>query len=178
MQWSKLKQRVESLFAEAVKGRVALGTTRYHKAHDQMGRGWITFDGREVISMCSFAAGNALWREASRLQRERGCANFFDPAQAAGYRAAYVEAGKKIHAEGVYSRPEFHEALFNYLNLPIEKILTSPDPMTRAIGMLDRRVGSRRLAAVDVEHEHPLVREFYEFRSKAESQASDPVPSR
>lgn len=134
MKWSQLKKRVESLFADAVKGRVALLTTRYHKAHDQMGRGWVTFDGREVINMCSFAYEVARWDEATRLQQERGCTDWRDPEQYAAYRVAIDEAEERIHARGVFARPEFTESLFNYLNLPIEKILTSPDPITRAIG--------------------------------------------
>jgi hypothetical protein len=177
MQWSQLKKRIESLFFDAVKGRMALRTTRYHKAHDQMGRGWITFDGREVISMCSFAAGNALWDEASRLRRQRGCTDWRDPEQAVGYRAAYAEAEENVHAMGVFARPEFTEALFNYLNLSIEKILNSPDPIIRAIGMLDQRVGLRRLSAMDVEHEHPLVQRFHELRCDTEMRPSNPVPS-
>src|SRR4051812_28421733 len=50
MKWSKLKQQVESMFAESVRGRVALWTTRYEKAHDRFGRSWITVDGREIVS--------------------------------------------------------------------------------------------------------------------------------
>ena len=53
MRWSKLRQRVEAMFAEGVRGRVELRTTRYEKAHDRFGRSWITVDGREVANMCN-----------------------------------------------------------------------------------------------------------------------------
>lgn len=168
MKWSQLKTRVEALFADAVKGRVALRTTRYRKAHDTMGRAWITLDGAEIVNMCSYAEEIAHWREARRLQQETGCTDYLNPEHKAGYYAAFDEAKETLRRSGVFSPHEFHQALFDYLNLPVEQILASPDPVTRAIGMLDRRVGLRRLASVDVAHEHPLVRRLHEFRCEAE----------
>lgn len=35
----------------------------------------------------------------------------------------------------------------------------------RALAMLDERLGKRRLRAIDIDAEHPLVRQFYELRS-------------
>lgn len=174
MKWSQLKKRVESLFADAVEGRVALRTTRYRKAHDGMGRAWITLDGREVVNMCSYATELAHWREARRLQHETGCTDYRNPEHMSGYYAAYDEAKETLRRSGVFSPHEFHQALFDYLNLSIEKILASPDPITRAVGMLDRRVGIRRLALVDIEHEHPLVRRLHEFRCEAEAATTHP----
>src|SRR5579862_3191216 len=61
MRWSKLKQRVEAMFADGVRGRVELHTTRYAKAHDRFGRSWMTVDGREVVNMSNYlACGNAV----------------------------------------------------------------------------------------------------------------------
>ncbi|NQT88950.1 hypothetical protein HQ560_19435, partial [bacterium] len=51
MKWSKLKSQVEGMFADSVRGRVRLHSTRYRKAHDQDGRAWITIDGREIVNM-------------------------------------------------------------------------------------------------------------------------------
>jgi hypothetical protein len=79
MQWSQLKNRVESLFADSVKGRAELRTTRYHKAHDQMGRAWITFDGQEVMNICTFVHGNELWRESSRIRELSRCTDYRIP---------------------------------------------------------------------------------------------------
>ncbi len=168
MRWSQLKKRVELLFASSVSGRVGLHTTRYHKAPDQMGRAWITLDGREVINMCSFVAESAVWREATRLRAASGCTDYRNPDHWGGYHRAYAEAGVILRDNAVFSRPDFHSSLFAYLNVPFEGILTSADPIIRAMGMLDRRLGLRRLATMDVLHEHPLVRTLYQFRSEAE----------
>src|SRR5687767_5190499 len=97
-----------------------------------------------------------------------GCTDYLNPEHQAGYYAAFDEAKQTLRRRGVFSPHEFHQALFGYLYLPITEILASPDPITRAIGMLDRRVGLRRLVSVDVEHEHPLVRRLHEFRCEAE----------
>ncbi|MCH2184101.1 MAG: hypothetical protein MK108_19050, partial [Mariniblastus sp.] len=51
MQWSKLRSQVEDLFADSVKGRVRLHSTRYRKMHDQQGRAWLTIDGEEIVNM-------------------------------------------------------------------------------------------------------------------------------
>lgn len=73
-----------------------------------------------------------------------------------------------IRARGVFSREEYCRALSDYLNLSINQILVAPNPIIRAIGMLDRRVGKRRLVEMDIRNEHALVRQFYEIRMEAE----------
>lgn len=168
MQWSQLKKRVESLFSDAVRGRVELHTTRYHKAPDQWGRSWITIDGREIMNMCSFAAEAALWQEAKLLQEALGCADYTDPSQLQGYHRAVNEANAMLREKAIVSRSEFNQLLFQYLNLSIDQIMTSPDPIIRAIGMLDRRLGKRRLGALDISNEHELIQRLFQFRCEAE----------
>ena len=51
MQWSQLKKRLESTFADSVRGRVEVWATRYRSAHDQAGEAWITFDKNRLVSM-------------------------------------------------------------------------------------------------------------------------------
>ena len=168
MQWSQLKKRVESLFAVAVKGRVELRTTQYHNAPDLMGRGWITSDGREAANMCSFTHLVSLGREAQRLRKASGCEDYQDPQQCEGYYQAYDQAQATIRAKGVFARYEFHHALLAYLDMSMNAILASPNPLIRAIGMLDRRFGKRRLALMDSAKEHPLVQQLLRFRCEAE----------
>ncbi len=168
MQWSQLKKRIESLFANSVKGRAELRTTRYHKAHDQMGRAWITSDGQEVINICTFAYESELWRESSRIREGSGCTDYRIAENREGYRAAYTEAELILREKAIFNRHAFHASLFSYLNLSIEQILSSPNPMIRAIGMLDRRVGKRRLSAMDMGNENPLVARLHQFRVEAE----------
>lgn len=54
MQWSRLKARLEELFAERVRGRIQVHLTTYRRdrrSDDPLpGRAWITFDGNEMWS--------------------------------------------------------------------------------------------------------------------------------
>lgn len=50
MMWSKLKQTIEGRFADSLKGRVEVFNARYHHAHDDDSRGWITVDKREIAN--------------------------------------------------------------------------------------------------------------------------------
>jgi hypothetical protein len=62
--------------------------------------------------------------------------------------------------------------MHEYQSLSADEILTSENPIIRAIGMLDRRIGIRRLKKIDIKSEHPLVAATYIFRCKAEGLAS------
>jgi hypothetical protein len=50
----------------------------------------------------------------------------------------------------------------------LEDALASPSPFIRALALLDRRVGKRRLRLMEVENEHPIVRELFALRWTAE----------
>jgi hypothetical protein len=156
------------MFCHSVAGRVELRTTRYHKAHDQMGRGWITIDGEEIVNMCTFKAEGKWWEESQKLRKAWGTLDYRDPAQKKGYYRAYAEAEVILRKEGIFSRSEFNRYLFEYLNMSIGEILKSDHPIVRGIGMLDRRTGKRRLATICAENEHPFVRLMYDFRCGAE----------
>jgi len=168
MQWSQLKQRIEALFADTVKGRVELHVTRYHKAPDQMGRGWITFDKLQIISMSDLDYEYQYWQEASRLQKVSECLDYRNPDQREGYYQAYDQAENTLHNGSVFSRGDFTRSLRLYLNTSVEDILKSRYPLIRALGMLDHRVGKRRLASLDVTTEHPLVQKLYALRCAVE----------
>jgi len=168
VQWSQLKVRIESLFADSVRGRVELRTTRYRKAYDGMGRGWITLDKKQIINMCDYAFESKKWQEAQALRRASGCVDYLNPEQQRGYYAAWDEAPKMLHAQAVFARWDMTSALFEYLSTPMEEILTSPNPIIRGIGMLDRRVGKSRIATLAMGGEHVLVRRLHAFRCQAE----------
>lgn len=51
MRWSKLKNQLEDFICLPLKGRVEFWVTNYRKAHDQMGRAYITVDGKELFML-------------------------------------------------------------------------------------------------------------------------------
>lgn len=156
VRWSKVKQAMELRLADSLQGRVAFYAARYHEAHDGEGRGWITFDGEEIASFCTMTA----WNQEYELGRtgEHGSR----PGDHKGVVAAR-------RAQGFYTLPEFQNALRGCLNMSIEAALESEDTLTRALAMLDRRLGKRRLRALDfAAASHPIVKLFYEMRLTAE----------
>ena len=136
MRWSKLKQQVEAMFADGVRGRVELRTTRYEKAHDRFGRSWITVDGREVANMSNYlACGDSI-----------------------------ADGNPDRFEAGVFAGYDLPLAMREYLALSIDAAIASPNPLIRALAVLDRRAGERRLARIDPAEEVPLVRELLAVR--------------
>jgi hypothetical protein len=135
----------------------------YRKAYEGRGRVWLTMDGVEVASFCEFEFENA-WREEGRRERKTGWP-FTE--------TAYV----KIRASGMRDRSDFLDAIGTCIGNSIAKLLNSPDPTVRALAMLDRRLGKRRLARIDGASDHPLVAQFYRLRCEAEGIRKPPSRS-
>ena len=136
MRWSKLKQQVEAMFADGVRGRVQLRTTRYEKAHDRFGRSWITVDGREVANMSNYLP----------------CGD------------SVADGNPRRFDVGVFAGYDLPLAMREYLTLSIDRAIASPNPLIRALAVLDRRAGEGRLGRVDAAAEVPLVRELLALR--------------
>ena len=139
MRWSKLKQEVEARFADGVRGRVEMRTTRYAKAHDRFGRSWITVDGREIANMSNYLP----------------CGD----STADGHPGRF-EAG-------VFAGYDLPNAMREYLTLSIDAAIASPNPLIRVLAVLDRRAGDRRLGRIDPAKEAPIVKELLLVRRSA-----------
>jgi hypothetical protein len=122
MRWSQLKTRLIERCAPGLRKHVAVHQARYRYTREEVGRVWLTIDGREVVS--------------------------FDAS-------TYNDFGALVDLEA-------------YLSLTIDAALTSPSPLVRALAVIDRRVGKRKLRSLKMDSEHPLVRELYLLRCKAE----------
>ena len=70
MRWSKLKKQLEDFICPCLKGRVEFWITNYRKAHDQMGRTYITVDGKEVVNMCTIKKGNCSIQCRKRIKEK------------------------------------------------------------------------------------------------------------
>ena len=72
--------------------------------------------------------------------------------------------------DGCFDNGFFYEAFHEFDNQSIEKSLVSENPLVRIFAFLDRRLGKRRLLALEesMERELPWVRAFYVIRMQAE----------
>jgi hypothetical protein len=157
MKWSKLKQRVEARFADSVRTHAAIHITRYGPGMSStMTRGWLTWDGNEVLSFSTIA-----WLQSERIAAANSLV-----------AASPVSISDQLQQDGIFSRFDLTDALETYLSLSIEAALSSPDPLIRAVAMFDRRVGKRRLSQLAIdETTHPFVKQLYNLRCGAEQLA-------
>ncbi|MCD4726658.1 MAG: PcfJ domain-containing protein [Pirellulales bacterium] len=145
MQWSQLRKRVQDMFADSVKGRVQLRSTGYRKFHDGDGRYWITVDGEEIVNIPHWYQ----WYMRDYMGQPNLSKEFSD------YVSLFAKGGLGL-------------AMNLYLTMSIDDILCSENVLVQAIGMLDRRVGKRRLRTLELKNSHPLVRLFHNLRCEAE----------
>ena len=142
MQWSKLKKNVESFLCESLKERVELFTTWY-KDGGSPGRacGMILVDKKEV-----FTANTNQWIALSK-----------------------EKSSEDLWELGVFEESEFRNSLKEYLHLSIDDALRSEDIIIRALALVDRRVGKRKLRKIKIlEGEHQIIKFMFNLRCQAE----------
>lgn len=194
MPWSRLRKIVESFFADSVKKRAALHIAQSRTCcPHRCGRGWMTLDGVEVLSASSHHAEEAFYAEHDRQfgalpaakedeasKEERRVIYYAENVMvrpdypADSFRSARADAlaRDELVRRGIFGEGDFCDALRWYAQTSIDDILASTNPIVRAVAMLDRRVGKRRLKAIDPEKEHMLVRRLLAFRLEAEGVAA------
>jgi hypothetical protein len=153
MKWSKLKKVIEDQFVECVQGRVELRRTWYRRTHDFMERAWITFDGREIWRFRDFLGDNRPPREdlpAPDELKEPGTVKFED--------------WLTVQEDPLYHSQELGKAMHKVLTSNIEDLLQSDNSIERALGILDRRCGKRRLEKLSLKREKLLVKRAYFIR--------------
>ena len=146
MQWSKLKSRIKALIAPEFRDRIDFHLTSYRESHDGADKVWITIDGERVFDCKHYPYE---WAEAT--------------AYARGLRGSDLKSA--LAHVGVHGPKDFGYAMRSYLDLPIDEALRSADPIVRAFAIVDRRVGKRTLAKLDLSDcDHALVNAFYALR--------------
>jgi hypothetical protein len=129
----------------------------------------VTVDSREVAS---FDTSTYIRRRAELggdLFEIRRAETPDQPPDHAAYLETDDRAREILRRAGQYDDYEAIVDLEAYLSLPIDDALTSPSPLVRALAVIDRRVGKRRLRTLQVGPlEHALVRQLYLLRCEAE----------
>jgi hypothetical protein len=156
LKWSKLKKEIENRFAESLKGRIYLYSTRYTSASYTMSRGWITFDGKEVVNFSTPDSVNEYGRYYNEVTKSN-CASHPSVKD-------FERTPGKVIEKGEFSRYDFHEACWTFLNLSIEDALKNENPIISSLAILDHRLGKRRLKEIDQEGLHPLIKRMLQIR--------------
>jgi hypothetical protein len=136
------------MFADGVRGRVQLYTTHYRGGvsfiHGFERRSWITVDGKPIINMHRHLCVNGVYAD-------------YDPERF------------KI---GIFTDWDLPQAAWQYLTMSIDDAFATENTLIRALGVLDRRLGRRRLVALDPSAEIPLVAQLLRFRFRVAGMAA------
>ena len=135
--------------------------TRYRRAHDAEGRWAILLDGQEIGGLGCIEAD----QEQTELIHARASELEISPAEAqrAGDHA--------LCARARHTLPMFCGALFRYTSMSVESALASPDAVLRSLAILDKRLGKRRLARIQVPEDAPDL-EWTCLRARLEAEGS------
>lgn len=170
--WSALKKSVAGCFCEPLQKRVQIHKTLYRGSHNGCqldagaGRFWILLDHEQIFS----ASDKEFWKEVGPLRDELCRSTGSLRPGDAGWYAAQKQAEGMVHARGIYSHYECQEALQKYLNLSIEEATQSSNNLIKALALLDKRLGKRKLKELSpAANEHWLVQRFYELRCSVEN---------
>lgn len=156
--WSGTRKKLEEDYlCPALRGRVRYFAATYRQSHDREGRAAILVDGTEVLKSSCFEyapAFDQLW----------------DELEGADWRETAQKASQAVLDRGLFDQRDFYAAFQEFDNQSIQASLSSENPIVRIFALLDRRVGRRRLAAMEeaMDRELDWIRPFYLLRMEAE----------
>ena len=162
-----MKAQLDARRAFSLVDRLEIRATRYHRSNDQMGRAWITFDKREVVDFCDHRFDVEIYPLAHDIRT----------VSDSDARDAHDQARAILSGQGHFARWHFIAACERFLGLSIEAALQSEDPLIRALAVIDRRLGKRRLVSLarGAKFENPIMRTLLELRCEVEGIAGPVV---
>ena len=161
--WSGIRNKLENDYlCPTLRGHIQYFAASYWESHDQTGRAAIRLDGVEVLRSNYYAYEQNYWNRYQALRRE----GIDQDDRKAPFRLAH----EGTLNDGCFDNGFFYEAFHEFDNQSIEKSLVSENPLVRILALLDRRLGKRRLLALEesMEQELDWVRAFYVIRMQAE----------
>ncbi|SCZ11226.1 hypothetical protein SAMN03080606_04349 [Alkaliphilus peptidifermentans DSM 18978] len=139
--------------------------TVYRNAHDEASHFWIELDKFTIFDASELRWMVRYYKLSDEIREVTGNTDWRDPNQKEEYYKAYDYAEKILERQGIYSDTYFYAALEEYISKPIEDIIISEYIVVRALGMIDRRLGKRRLQKINKDElNNGLVRLLFEIR--------------
>ena len=135
--WLGLNKRLNGLLCEPLKDRISYFLTRYHTVHNAYGRAAIRLDGKELVCFSWIDMYrqdrdlNALWERTGKWDDQD------------------AELKEKWDRAGTYCEMDFLAAALEFLELPIKAAMDSENYLIKIFAVLDRRVGTRTLRAIE-----------------------------
>ena len=158
--WSGTRKKLEDDYlAEALRGHIQYFATSYSYCPDHEGRAAIRLDGKEILSGGYFNQ----WVKADQYPQDDKY------EQRMHFEHPFMD---EVALDlGCFDQRCFYAAFNIFDNQSIEKSLASDNLLVKIFALLDRRVGKRRLHAMEKQmlSEPEVIQLFYSIRMKAEN---------
>jgi hypothetical protein len=158
MMWSKIKSNVENKFDTKLKGRIQIYITSYgyqYDVKDLYNRGWITVDGKEVVS---FSTPDAFFMNRSDYH------NTTPTNCAQAKEINFDRTLGKLSENGEFSKFDLSHCCYAFLDMNIDEAINHKSPIIKSLAILDKRLGKRRLLKLAEQELHPLEKFFLDLR--------------
>lgn len=185
MNWNKLKKQLESFLSPSLEGRVTYSSTGYRYSADKKNQCYILVDKKEVLNT-RMSDLNIKWyqteqevkadpnvsihitdEEIEKVRRDSG-GKIPEERLAVIARNQILNAYAKdvLKAQVDLLKSDFGKVALEYLSKPVEECLGSDDVLLNIFALMDRRVGKKRVVALENAYrlKHPVVRYFYDLR--------------
>ena len=157
--WSGIRYKLEKEYlAESLQGHIQYFATSYSKSPDHEGRAAILYDGKEIVSGCYWNN----WMKAEQFPK--------DETYECRIKLEMAYMDDTALQLGVFDQRSFYQAFAEFDNQSIDDSLKSSNLIVRIFALLDRRVGKRRLKAMqeNISNEPITFQKFYSIRMKEE----------
>lgn len=145
MRWSKIKQMLESRFAEELQGRLKVELTKYRKpTRSENGELFIVLDGSKIFSAAEF---KAIKQSQNKYYRDRD----------------------KYHEMGITSEFDALADLTQSLSWSVDELFEQPNPLLRGLAVADSRFGKRRIRQIAASEESDFVQAILYARGASDT---------
>lgn len=157
MKWSKLRNELKDRLADNLKDRLDYHLTTYKNSSGYLGRAWITWDGKEIMNF----SNQDTWKEYQSYSNKLAETHYISHE---AIKPTERTEGK-IMEKGEFSKYDFADNAFRFLNLNIQEAVKSDNPILKALAVVDKRIGRRTLNELNKSETHPIIKKLIELRT-------------
>ena len=157
MKWSKLRNELKDRLADNLKDQLDYHLTTYKNSSGYLGRAWITWDGKEIINFSNQDTWNEYQSYSNKLAETHYISHeAIKPTE---------RTEGKIMEKGEFSKYDFADNAFRFLNLNIKEAVKSDNPILKALAVVEKRIGRRTLNELNKSETHPIIKKLIELRT-------------
>ncbi len=166
MRWSQQRKQIKLLICPELRKRIDFHVTCYREAHDHVGEAWITIDGEKVFGASFYEWWKAFDKALEQTQEHSTLSGPLAIHTGSHFQTFTPITEQLVLDQEVYETGYFLESLKSYLETALEEALRSSNHLIRAFAMVDRRLGKRRFAKIEIKDSDPnIVKLFYVLRA-------------